>query len=77
MIHILLFAHLQEIVGQDKITIEQAPLSIKELKQLVSTEYKLDNLENVMVAVNEEYAELDDIVKSGDTVALIPPVSGG
>jgi molybdopterin synthase sulfur carrier subunit len=30
-----------------------------------------------MVAVNEEYAEPDDVIKSGDTVALIPPVSGG
>jgi sulfur-carrier protein len=30
-----------------------------------------------MVAINEEYANEDDKIKSGDIVALIPPVSGG
>ena len=30
-----------------------------------------------MIAVNQEIARLDTIVKDGDEVALIPPVSGG
>lgn len=30
-----------------------------------------------MVAINEEYANENDIIQTGDTVAMIPPVSGG
>ena len=29
------------------------------------------------VAVNQEYARADDVLKDGDEVALLPPVSGG
>ena len=32
---------------------------------------------NILVAVNEEYAEKNQPLSSGDSVALIPPVSGG
>ncbi len=35
------------------------------------------NFDNVMIAVNEEYANPDQILNDGDTVAVIPPVSGG
>ena len=31
----------------------------------------------VLIAVNYEYQNLDYILKDGDEVALIPPVSGG
>ncbi|NPA51733.1 MAG: molybdopterin converting factor subunit 1 [Aquificae bacterium] len=33
--------------------------------------------DKVMVAVNEEYVDKTQTLKDGDTVALIPPVSGG
>ena len=32
---------------------------------------------NVLAAVNQEYAELDEPVKDGDEVAFFPPVTGG
>ena len=31
----------------------------------------------IVVAVNADYAELEDVLKPGDDVCLIPPVSGG
>lgn len=31
----------------------------------------------LVVAVNEEYADHDQVLNNGDEVALIPPVSGG
>ena len=34
-------------------------------------------LKKFQVAVNEEFVRKDDIVQPQDTVALIPPVSGG
>lgn len=30
-----------------------------------------------LVAVNEQYASLDQMLRSGDEVAIIPPVAGG
>ena len=29
------------------------------------------------MAVNQEYARVGDVLKDGDEVALLPPVSGG
>ncbi|HHW39097.1 MAG TPA: MoaD/ThiS family protein [Bacillales bacterium] len=76
MINILLFAHLQEIVGKQCITWMELPITVGDLKQKVTEKYNLP-LQSVMVAVNEEYAEDQLELKAGDVVALIPPVSGG
>lgn len=76
MIEVLLFAHLQEAVGEAKITWTELPITVGELKQQLTERYKLA-LQAVMVAVNEEYAEDSVELKDGDTIALIPPVSGG
>ena len=35
------------------------------------------NLKKFQVAVNEEFVQDEDIIQPTDTVALIPPVSGG
>ena len=77
MIKVLLFAHLQEKIGKDNLVIEKNSLTVKELRDFVSQTYEVGSLENVMVAVNEEYALDEDLVQTGDTVAFIPPVSGG
>ncbi|MDI6562974.1 MoaD/ThiS family protein, partial [Bacillus altitudinis] len=37
----------------------------------------VDTEQNVMVAVNDIYTRGNAYVRSGDTVSLIPPVSGG
>jgi len=33
--------------------------------------------DNVLVAINLEYAQFDSAVKAGDEVAFFPPVTGG
>jgi molybdopterin converting factor subunit 1 len=33
--------------------------------------------DSIAVAVNQEYAKADVVLKDGDEVALLPPVSGG
>jgi molybdopterin converting factor subunit 1 len=33
--------------------------------------------DSIAVAVNQEYAKAGDLLKDGDEVALLPPVSGG
>ena len=78
MIELLFFAQMQEVVGTNKITIDASNISIKEIKEDYLATYDMDDLlDQAMVAVNEEYAEEDTIISSGDVVAFIPPVSGG
>ncbi len=53
--------------------------TVRELIDILKEKYPQinENLDKVLVAVNEEYAEDETVLKEGDTVALIPPVSGG
>ncbi|RUL52227.1 MULTISPECIES: molybdopterin converting factor subunit 1 [Lysinibacillus] len=75
MVTILYFARLKEIVGKEQ---EQLPFegrTVKELLDYIEQQYDFSNF--VHVAVNEEYALLEDTLQEHDTVAIIPPVSGG
>ncbi len=53
--------------------------SVEEFLSLLKKKYPeiADILDNVMVAVNEEYVDKEHLLKENDIVALIPPVSGG
>lgn len=78
MIRILWFAKLKEIVGAEESLLEAASLHVSELKLKLQEEYKgLPSLDGAMVAVNEQYANDHTQLHDGDTVAFIPPVSGG
>lgn len=77
MIKILLFAGLQESIGKDTLELNLEEASVRDLKWKLKEQYPSSNLDDVMTAINEEYALDTDIVKQGDTVAFIPPVSGG
>jgi sulfur-carrier protein len=76
MNNIMFFAHLKDRVGEDSLSREVSGKTIAELKQLLEEEFEL-KLDSVMAAVNEEFASDDEVIQSGDTVAFIPPVSGG
>lgn len=77
MITILLFAQLQEDVGTSQIILEQEALTMEQLKKIVQQQYPALSLRHIMTAVNEEFVTDEEIVKTGDIVAFIPPVSGG
>ena len=51
--------------------------TIAELKQQIAETYDIQKLDTVMTAVNEEFAVNDEVIKDGDTIAFVPPVSGG
>jgi len=76
MIKIQCFAHLKEQLGSAEVTIEKNEMTVEALLDELATTYQLDT-SAVLVAINEEYSLPEDIVKSTDSVALIPPVSGG
>lgn len=77
MITVLYFAGLKEKTGLDR---EEFRFSGKTVKQLIEElQQKYEGLADgiIQVAINEEYALLDDIIQERDTIAMIPPVSGG
>jgi len=78
MITILLFANLREEVGLDRFVIsEKEEMTVQQLKEWLKASYGLQSLDKVMVAVNEEFVTNEEMLKAGDIVAFIPPVSGG
>ena len=78
---VLYFAAVRDLVGQDEEVLE-VPASVTTIGALaahlahVHSPLK-DRLGYVRFARNEEFAENDDPLAEGDTIALIPPVAGG
>lgn len=77
MIKVMLFAQLREQVAEAEIKIDAFEGSVKDLLDYLLEKYSLLNIENLMIAVNEEFSPTDTVLQKGDVVALIPPVSGG
>ncbi|WP_226576909.1 molybdopterin converting factor subunit 1 [Halobacillus litoralis] len=74
---ILFFAGLREVVGKEEVKWDAAGLTVADVKQKVYSEYKNDQIQSSMIAVNEEFVRNDRTIEEGDTIAFIPPVSGG
>jgi sulfur-carrier protein len=70
------FASLGEQVGrsESELTFSQA-MTVRDVWQLDTIEKPIPD--NVLVAINMEYADLDIQVQDGDEVAFFPPVTGG
>ncbi|MEK5431990.1 molybdopterin converting factor subunit 1 [Lysinibacillus sp. FSL R7-0073] len=77
MINILLFAHLQEAVGASTLSVELSDVTVVQVKEWMEQHYPQLTLQQMMTAINEEFATDTTIVRSGDTIAFIPPISGG
>ena len=76
----LLFARLREICGQSRMRVDlgEGATVADCFADLADSFPELGGLrESVLVAINEEYATWTDCPSEGDTVAFIPPVSGG
>ncbi len=77
MISILFFAHLQEAVGTSELKVDLSNQTVSQIKEWVENQYPQLSLKHMITAINEEFATDTMIVKAGDTVAFIPPISGG
>ncbi|CAA0156836.1 molybdopterin converting factor subunit 1 [Tenacibaculum maritimum] len=78
-ISLLFFGIATDLVGNSSLTIAIASnTSVQELRQLLTTKFpNLKQITSYAIAVNEEYASKETILTANDTVAIIPPVSGG
>ncbi|CCE59923.1 TPA: molybdopterin converting factor subunit 1 [Staphylococcus argenteus] len=75
---VLYFAEIKEILkkGQEDIVLEKA-VTVQQFESFLFERYPQINNKKFQVAVNEEFVQKSDFINPNDTVALIPPVSGG
>jgi molybdopterin synthase sulfur carrier subunit len=73
-IQVKFFASLREKVGMIDLTIEGASTA-EEVWNMATNNLEIPD--NLLVAINLEYAKLNSQVAEGDEVAFFPPVTGG
>jgi molybdopterin converting factor subunit 1 len=77
-VRVLYFGVLKDVMGRGRTVMEVAEgSSVAELLAVHRGLVAASIWDSVAVAVNQEYARGGDILKDGDEVALLPPVSGG
>jgi molybdopterin converting factor subunit 1 len=80
-IAVLYFAALRELLGKSEETLSDVPVPLPVhvfAERLAQRHPKLvPHLGSVRFAVNEAFVGANAEIRDGDTVALIPPVSGG
>ncbi len=76
---VLAFGIVKDIFNNSSIDIDvDDNLSIGKLKILLEERYpRLNQLGSYMIALNNDYASMNDVINEGDEIAIIPPVSGG
>ncbi len=79
ILKILAFGITKDIFGTSEKEIEMNEgASVKALKELLETDFpELKRLKSYFIAVDDEYAEDDQIITVSNEIAIIPPVSGG
>jgi molybdopterin converting factor subunit 1 len=77
-VRVLYFGVLKDLVGRSstEMTLREG-LSVAELLEVHRGLAAALVWDSIAVAVNQEYARAEDVLKDGDEVALLPPVSGG
>lgn len=70
------FASLKDKVGraEEALNISTA-LSVRDAWQQLNPSLAMPD--NVLAAIDQEYADLDTLLKDGDELAFFPPVTGG
>lgn len=82
--HILYFAWLKDRTGiaEERLDPPETVGTVGELVDWLRSrgpgyEAAFENIGIVRAAVNQDFADLDAAVKSGDEIAFFPPVTGG
>ncbi len=73
---LLLFGSLVDVIGKSEITMEHLT-DVESLKSTLMAQYpKLSN-QKFVIAINKQVVKDNVILKADDTIALLPPFSGG
>ena len=73
------FGIARDIFGASTIKVKaQENSTVKKLLEDLNEQYPaLQELRSVAIAINTEYASMEQTIKPGDEVVIIPPVAGG
>jgi len=77
---IRLFARLRDLVGQGELVRDlPAPSTVATVWDQLAAEFPAvaPYAASMSCAVNADYARLTTVVRDGDEIAFLPPVSGG
>lgn len=77
---VLLFAGIRQRIGAAQIEVElREPATVAELREQIARAHPEigEALAHCRVAIDEDFARDEDPIRPGQTLALIPPVSGG
>jgi molybdopterin converting factor subunit 1 len=76
---VLAFGIVKDIFSNSMVNVDiEDSTTVNKLKTLLEEKYpQLDQLGSYMIAVNNEYASIDEVIHEEDEIAIIPPVSGG
>lgn len=76
---VLLFAGLKDALGREFLEVEvpEAEARVADLRRAAEAAAPSLRQERYRVAVASAYAAEEDLVRPGDEVAFLPPVSGG
>lgn len=76
MINVKYFASLREQLGKDADELSSVNVdTVADIWNLANPSHCAQD--NLLVAINQEYATFDSVVNDGDEVAFFPPVTGG
>jgi MoaE-MoaD fusion protein len=78
-VRVLFFGILKDLTGRssDELTLPEQAKAGDVIEYYRRNSALKGMLDSIAVSVNQEYARLDATLKSGDEIALLPPVSGG
>lgn len=79
-VRLLFFAVLREIAGRSEEIVELPDDSrAGDVWRRLRDEHAAlrDYVQPPMIAVNESYVDVDELLRDGDELAFIPPVAGG
>ncbi len=78
-IKILFFGMSKDLAGESNGSLEiDEHMKLNVFRTVLQEKYPLfSQMDSFSIAVNESYADEDLILYENDTVAIIPPVSGG
>ena len=82
-VNVLFFASLKEDLGVSELEIDVTELADRSaLFDSLTSELGTDNVEplmaeNISIAINRNIEKGDFVLKSGDEIAFLPPITGG
>jgi len=79
-VHVLFFGVLKDLTGRssEALTLPERATAGSVLDHYEQQFSSLKgSLSSIAISINQQYARRDDALRSGDEVALLPPVSGG